>query len=160
MICFPSDPPQEGRTHGRPQAQDFPRQTGPPAKSPPPQAEGDPVLPAVQRAGAAAPRLLQLRPLPGPRSRGPERGEVTAMQIALDAMGGDHAPGPIVAGAVQAVAADPDLRVTLVGDRAQVEPRLDAAAAVRDRLDIFHCTEAITMQETPVLPLRKQADNS
>ena len=27
------------------------------------------------------------------------------MQIALDAMGGDHAPGPIVAGAVQAVAA-------------------------------------------------------
>ncbi len=29
------------------------------------------------------------------------------MRIALDAMGGDHAPGPIVAGAVQAVAADP-----------------------------------------------------
>ena len=28
------------------------------------------------------------------------------MQIALDAMGGDHAPGPIVAGAVQAVEAD------------------------------------------------------
>ena len=28
------------------------------------------------------------------------------MRIALDAMGGDHAPGPIVAGAVQAVAAD------------------------------------------------------
>ena len=26
------------------------------------------------------------------------------MRIALDAMGGDHAPGPIVAGAVQAVA--------------------------------------------------------
>ena len=31
------------------------------------------------------------------------------MQIALDAMGGDHAPGPIVAGAVQAVAADTSL---------------------------------------------------
>ena len=36
------------------------------------------------------------------------------MQIALDAMGGDYAPGPIVAGAVEAVAADPDLRVVLV----------------------------------------------
>ena len=49
------------------------------------------------------------------------------MRIALDAMGGDHAPGPIVAGAVQAVAADPDLRVVLVGDQAQIEPLLAAA---------------------------------
>ena len=46
------------------------------------------------------------------------------MQIALDAMGGDHAPGPIVAGAVQAVAADPELRVMLVGDQVQIEPLL------------------------------------
>ena len=43
------------------------------------------------------------------------------MQIALDAMGGDHAAGPIVAGAVQAVAADPSLHIVLVGDRAQIE---------------------------------------
>ena len=46
------------------------------------------------------------------------------MQIALDAMGGDFAPGPIVAGAVQAVAADPGLRVVLVGDQGQIEPLL------------------------------------
>ena len=30
------------------------------------------------------------------------------MLIALDAMGGDFAPGPIVAGAVKAIAADPN----------------------------------------------------
>jgi glycerol-3-phosphate acyltransferase PlsX len=82
------------------------------------------------------------------------------MQIALDAMGGDHAPGPIVAGAVQAVAADPDLRVTLVGDRAQVEPLLPADAAARDRLDLFHCTQVVTMEESAVLALRKKPDNS
>jgi len=82
------------------------------------------------------------------------------MQIALDAMGGDHAPGPIVAGAVQAVAADPQLRVVLVGDRAQVEPCLADAHLTRDRIDIFHCTQAITMEETPVLALRKKPDNS
>ena len=46
------------------------------------------------------------------------------MQIALDAMGGDHAPGPIVAGALQAAQADADLHVILVGDKAQVEPCL------------------------------------
>ncbi len=82
------------------------------------------------------------------------------MQIALDAMGGDHAPGPIVAGAVQAVAADPDLRVTLVGDRAQIEPLIPADTAGRDRLDIFHCSQVVTMEEAPVVALRKKPDNS
>jgi glycerol-3-phosphate acyltransferase PlsX len=81
------------------------------------------------------------------------------MQIALDAMGGDQAPGPIVAGALQAVAADPNMRVVLVGDRAQIEPLLTSADN-RDRIEIFHCTQVITMDETPVLALRKKPDNS
>jgi glycerol-3-phosphate acyltransferase PlsX len=80
------------------------------------------------------------------------------MQIALDAMGGDFAPGPIVAGAVQAVAADPALRVVLVGDQARVEPLL--AGVPRDRLEIFHCSQSIGMEESPVVGLRKKPDNS
>ncbi len=81
------------------------------------------------------------------------------MLIALDAMGGDHAPGPIVAGAVQAVAADPELHVLLVGDQAQVESLLSGAAN-RDRLPLFHCTQAVGMDESPVVALRKKPDNS
>jgi glycerol-3-phosphate acyltransferase PlsX len=80
------------------------------------------------------------------------------MQLALDAMGGDFAPAPIVAGAVQAVTADPGLRVVLVGDQAQIESHL--AGAPRDRLDIFHCSQAIGMEESPVVGLRKKPDNS
>src|SRR5437868_12807452 len=80
------------------------------------------------------------------------------MRIALDAMGGDHAPGPIVAGAVQAVAANPDLHVTLVGDRAQVEPLLGGRAP--DRIELFHCSQVVTMEEAPVVALRKKPDNS
>src|SRR5579859_7197322 len=82
------------------------------------------------------------------------------MDIALDAMGGDHAPGPIVAGAVQAVSRIPDLRVILVGDRAQVEPCLEQTGRQFDRIEVFHCTQAITMEEAPVLALRKKPDNS
>ncbi|HTU20539.1 MAG TPA: phosphate acyltransferase PlsX [Gemmataceae bacterium] len=81
------------------------------------------------------------------------------MLIALDAMGGDHAPGPIVAGAVQAVAADPQLSVLLVGDQAQVEPLLSGVEH-RDRLPLFHCTQAVGMEESPVVALRKKPDNS
>jgi glycerol-3-phosphate acyltransferase PlsX len=81
------------------------------------------------------------------------------MRIALDAMGGDHAPGPVVTGAVQAVAADPELRVVLVGDQAQVEPLLPAGAN-RSRLELFHCSQVVGMDESPVVGLRKKPDNS
>ena len=81
------------------------------------------------------------------------------MRIALDAMGGDHAPGPIVAGAVKAVEGNPELRVVLVGDQTKVEP-LIAAAGVRDRLELFHCTQVVGMEESPVVALRKKPDNS
>src|SRR6476659_6411794 len=80
------------------------------------------------------------------------------MRIALDAMGGDKAPAPIVAGAVQAAAASPDVTVVLVGDRARIEPRL--ADAPRDRLEIFHASQAVGMDESPVEALRKKPDNS
>jgi phosphate acyltransferase len=81
------------------------------------------------------------------------------MRIALDAMGGDHAPGPIVAGALQAVAADSEVIVVLVGDRVRVEPLLPADA-VRDRIEIFHASQTIDMHESPVEALRAKPDNS
>src|SRR5262249_30547341 len=81
------------------------------------------------------------------------------MRIALDAMGGDHAPGPIVAGAVQAVQAEPELTVVLVGDQAQVEPPLPTDD-VRPRLQIFHCTQVVGMEDKPVEALRRKPDSS
>jgi fatty acid/phospholipid biosynthesis enzyme len=39
------------------------------------------------------------------------------MRIALDAMGGDFAPGPNIVGAFEAVERIPNLEVLLVGDR-------------------------------------------
>jgi glycerol-3-phosphate acyltransferase PlsX len=83
------------------------------------------------------------------------------MRIALDAMGGDLAPGPIVAGAVQAVCDDPALTVVLVGDEARIEAELArATVAPRERLPIVHATQVIGMDEKPVEALRKKRDNS
>ncbi len=83
------------------------------------------------------------------------------MRIALDAMGGDHAPGPIVAGAVQAIADNPDMSVVLVGDRTAIEPALVAnGGSLGGRMELFHCTQQITMEESPVEALRKKPDNS
>lgn len=83
------------------------------------------------------------------------------MQIALDAMGGDHAPGPIVAGGIDAVRADPNLTVALVGDQERIEAELaQRPDAPRDRLLIVHASQAIGMEEKPVEALRKKRDSS
>jgi glycerol-3-phosphate acyltransferase PlsX len=83
------------------------------------------------------------------------------MRIALDAMGGDRGPGPVVAGAVQATDVDGDLSVVLVGDRAQIEAALaPAGGSTTDRIEIFHCSQSIGMGESPVDAIRKKPDNS
>ena len=66
------------------------------------------------------------------------------MRIALDAMGGDHAPSPIVRGAVEAVEANPDLHVVLVGDEAQIRPTLGDHDR-HPQLSIHHCTQVLGM---------------
>ena len=81
------------------------------------------------------------------------------MRIALDAMGGDHAPAPIVAGAIQAVVADPELTVVLVGDKAKIESLIPPDAP-RDRLEVFPASQVIGMDESPVEGLRSKPDNS
>ena len=83
------------------------------------------------------------------------------MRIALDAMGGDFAPGPIVAGAVEAVRDQPELIAVLVGDRERVEAELAKANDLpRDRLPIVHASQVIGMEEKPVEALRKKRDSS
>jgi phosphate acyltransferase len=79
------------------------------------------------------------------------------MRIALDAMGGDHAPGPVVAGALQAVAADPDVTVVLVGDQAKIEPLVPSGTA---RVEFCHAADTIGMHESPVEALKARPDNS
>jgi glycerol-3-phosphate acyltransferase PlsX len=82
------------------------------------------------------------------------------MRIALDAMGGDHGPTPNVGGAALALAADPDLTIVLVGDRAQLEPLLSAAALPSGRVDIVHAPQTVEMKEKPAEALRRKPDAS
>ncbi len=81
------------------------------------------------------------------------------MRIALDAMGGDEAPKPIILGGIQAVLSQPELQLVLVGDRAQMESHLNIDYP-KDRVEIFHCTQTIDMHDSPLEAMRKKPDNS
>lgn len=85
------------------------------------------------------------------------------MRIAIDAMGGDYAPGPIVAGAVEALRADNSLRIILVGEQTAIEKTLkEVELAPKDveRLEVFHCSQVISMEDSPVAGLRQKPDSS
>ncbi len=75
-------------------------------------------------------------------------------------MGGDQAPGPIIAGAVHAAADHPDLTVVLVGDQRRIEKELARLEGTTERLEVVHSSEVIGMHESPVEALRKKPDNS
>jgi glycerol-3-phosphate acyltransferase PlsX len=83
------------------------------------------------------------------------------MKIAVDAMGGDYAPGNIVAGAVDALQNGTAItRLFLVGQQEQVEAELAKAGPRDPRIEIVHATEIIGMDEAPVQAVRRKKDSS
>ncbi|MDQ2872337.1 MAG: phosphate--acyl-ACP acyltransferase, partial [Candidatus Eremiobacteraeota bacterium] len=81
---------------------------------------------------------------------------MTKPRIAVDAMGGDHAPAEIVAGALLAAAED-YAQITLVGDEAQVRPLLVGPAA--GKIALVHADDAVPMDMHASQALR-QADKT
>lgn len=83
------------------------------------------------------------------------------MRIAVDAMGGDFAPGEIVPGCVDAVRKiDGVTRLILVGDRARIRHELEQCGSSPDEIDIVHASEVVGMDEAPALALRRKKDSS
>lgn len=83
-----------------------------------------------------------------------------AVRIAVDAMGGDHAPRAILEGAITALREDGDLRLLLTGRREVIEPFLADAADARGRAEIVHAADVIGMDDPPVEALRARKDSS
>ncbi len=81
-------------------------------------------------------------------------------KVAVDAMGGDNAPGEIVKGAVDAVNERNDIEVTLVGDESSIKNVLSGLKYDEARVHIRHTTEVVEMAEPPVNAIRKKTDSS
>lgn len=86
--------------------------------------------------------------------------EMEKYVIALDAMGGDNAPDAIVQGAIAALRQFDDIRILLAGPKARLEEMLAGAADVRQRVEVLPADEVITMEESPMLAVRKKANSS
>lgn len=82
------------------------------------------------------------------------------VKVAVDAMGGDNAPGEIVKGAVDAVCAEKKIKVFLVGKEEQVNAELSKYTYPQEQVEVVNATEVIAMAEPPVAAIRGKKDSS
>lgn len=82
------------------------------------------------------------------------------VKVAVDAMGGDNAPGEIVKGAVDAVCAKKKIKVFLVGKEEQVKAELSKYTYPQEQVEVVNATEVIAMAEPPVAAIRGKKDSS
>lgn len=82
------------------------------------------------------------------------------VRVAVDAMGGDHAPHEMVKGAVEAVKERENLRVFLVGKEPVIQEQLDKYTYPVEQIQIVHAEEVIETAEPPVMAIRKKKDSS
>jgi len=78
-------------------------------------------------------------------------------RIALDAMGGDHAPDEIVNGALLAAAEYPSTEIILVGKEEVVRARLTSPPA---NISVVDAREVVEMEDTALAPLRRKRNSS
>jgi phosphate acyltransferase len=78
--------------------------------------------------------------------------------VALDALGGDHAPHETVAGALEAVAADEHVRVLLCGPPDALRAELRGSGG--DAIEIVDAPVGIGYDEDPVFVVRSRPDSS
>lgn len=82
------------------------------------------------------------------------------VNVAVDAMGGDHAPAEIVKGAVEAVNESTHVKVFLVGQEEAVNKELSRYTYRNEQIEVVNATEIIETAEPPVMAIRKKKDSS
>ena len=82
------------------------------------------------------------------------------ISIALDVMGGDHAPSEVIKGALLALKEYP-IKLYLVGQETSIKENLSKLNATNiDNIEIVHASEVISMSESPSSSFRKKKDSS
>ena len=82
------------------------------------------------------------------------------LTIALDAMGGDHAPQMVVAGADLARERHPELHFLMFGDRARLDALIRSRPELAARTTIEHTAEAVEPAARPSQVLRQGRNTS
>jgi glycerol-3-phosphate acyltransferase PlsX len=80
------------------------------------------------------------------------------VKIALDAMGGDFGPSPILEGLTQALSKNRNFTALIVGDEEQLIPLIPQK--YKDRIEIVHCSDVISMSDSATDALKRKESSA
>jgi glycerol-3-phosphate acyltransferase PlsX len=87
-----------------------------------------------------------------------QQSDEARVRVAVDAMGGDHAPEEVVRGALDWAATHPEVELLLVGDEPRLRPFIDGELPAH--VSIVQAAESIAMEEHPAAAIRRKRDAS
>lgn len=82
------------------------------------------------------------------------------VRVAIDAMGGDHAPEEVVKGAISALNTRGDIQLFFIGDQVKIANALKGLDYPPGNLEIVHTTETIKNDDDPGLSIRNKKKSS
>lgn len=83
------------------------------------------------------------------------------MKIAIDAMGGDHAPLVVVQGAKNFLAKNENLeKIFLVGNESELKKLLSSEGLTDPRIELVHADQVVEMDESGAKSLRRKRNSS
>lgn len=82
------------------------------------------------------------------------------LTVALDAMGGDHAPDAIIRGAIKAMEKKPNIKILLVGKEELLQKKCAEYTYDKKRMEIVPASQEISCDEAPVAAIRHKKDSS
>ncbi|MDA3846466.1 MAG: phosphate acyltransferase PlsX, partial [Vallitaleaceae bacterium] len=85
---------------------------------------------------------------------------MSAVRVAVDAMGGDNAPDAIIEGVILALNTSADIHVLLTGDETLLTEKLGKHTYNKDQLTIVHAPGIIENTDSPVIAVRQKKDAS
>ncbi|MDD2697889.1 MAG: phosphate acyltransferase PlsX [Arcobacteraceae bacterium] len=80
------------------------------------------------------------------------------LKIALDAMGGDNGPAPIMEGLLLALKRNNNFSVIAVGNQELLLPLIPQK--YKDRIEIYHCTDVISMSDSATDALKRKESSA
>src|SRR5689334_17323410 len=82
------------------------------------------------------------------------------LPIAIDAMGGDHAPASVIHGAAQALVRHPGSKFIIFGDATKVSPLVAQLPQLQNASEIVHTEQVISADDKPSHAVRRGRESS
>ncbi len=85
---------------------------------------------------------------------------ISLVKVAVDVMGGDHAPDEVISGALSALTFFNDLNLVLIGQEGDIKKYLDKKEYPSNRVEIVNADEVINSDDDPGLSIRSKKGSS